>query len=796
MAENSISTEDPLRRLNRPFDKMFAAEIKQWVSKLPKNRDKKFKNPDHPDPRNELVGLAMSGGGMRSATYNLGVGQALARHNLMKDVDYISTVSGGGYYGSSLTSLMADDLPYNDDWDARLDTSGENFPYAFPAPLEGKHEDADYVPVHGQESPATRHIRENSNLLMPSVGLAGLFQTETWTAISRYLVSTALLLALYLLPSITGLLLLTFLIPNAVWVRFDPLGTGGTESWLANNLWFLTIPLWFLGVVALLAVISPRQNRSGDQFAPDWVRQIQRRLIFLFTVTGGAVLLVLGLWGYNFAINDSGIFLEFAMGMGAMGGASGTAMAIGVGKIMAPGRVKRVIGQLLFAVGGVLILGFGLVVWSYYLFVWLAHPQLNQTLLDGYGIYWGGWLLALDGVIFALLVTGIWGHQLLNFLAIHNLYERRLRRSWIIGAIPVRPPGAEGVPHPDQGWSRVWIRPDIKMAGLLRERVVSPIQLICTTLNIPGSTGPKLLDRKGDSFVVSPVYSGSALTRWMPTKDLSDISEMELARAMAISGAAESPNMGRQTTPLLSVIYTIFNIRLGWWIKNPRPTDKRGRLTVFAPWWLYWKEMLGKASHKDRLIYLSDGGHFENLGIYELLRRRCKYIIAVDATGEPPDPHEPLNFGGLGIPVRRARIDFGVEVDIDLAPLMRDPETGFVKSHFAVGTISYPRQDRHGSDDCDDEDTGTLVLIKSGRVKDSDTADILNYARQVNGEFPHDTTADQQFSSPQFESYRQLGYEAGSVVAKIAESAGVDATAAEKFRMLHKKYKHVIAQSE
>ncbi len=220
MAANTFDREDRLQRLDRPFDRMFAAEMKDWVSKLPKNSGKQFESLDHPDPGNELVGIAMSGGGMRSATYNLGVAQALDDGGLMKDVDYMSTVSGGGYFGSSLTSLCLEELPYNDNWDARLDMTKEGFPYAFPGPLRPASEAAS---VHGLESLATRHVRERSKLLTPALGL---FQTELWTAVSRYLASTFALWVLYLLPSVTAVLLLTLQIPDEVWVRFDLLGTG------------------------------------------------------------------------------------------------------------------------------------------------------------------------------------------------------------------------------------------------------------------------------------------------------------------------------------------------------------------------------------------------------------------------------------------------------------------------------------------------------------------------------------------------------------------------------------------
>ena len=204
--------------LNQEFDKVFEAEISEWVAKNRKYRSsnsedgaeyKDLQGVDHPDPRNELVGMAMSGGGTRSAVFNLGVAQALAQYGLMNQVDYMSTISGGGYLGSSLTSLCAEDLPYDtqdsENGPSRLDMTKDRFPYAFPGPLAQPPEGNNTSPeVHGLESPATRHVREYARLLIPG---SGIFHMETWTTISRYLVSTFALWVLFLLPMASAILL-------------------------------------------------------------------------------------------------------------------------------------------------------------------------------------------------------------------------------------------------------------------------------------------------------------------------------------------------------------------------------------------------------------------------------------------------------------------------------------------------------------------------------------------------------------------------------------------------------------
>ena len=195
------------------------------------------------------------------------------------------------------------------------------------------------------------------------------------------------------------------------------------------------------------------------------------------------------------------------------------------------------------------------------------------------------------------------------------------------------------------------------------------------------------------------------------------------------------------------------------------------------------------ASHKQAMVYLSDGGHFENLGLYELLRRRCKYIVAVDGTGEPSEK-QPLRFDGLGLAVRRARVDFGVLVDIDLRPMMRDPGTGHVKSYFAVGLIRYPRKDDgHGSAEKEDEDSGILIYIKGGIVEDSIPPDLISYHRGINPNFPHDPTADQQFDELQFESYRELGFLAGQAACKDTEK---DQDAGTRFENMASSYQEIL----
>ena len=229
--------------------------------------------------------------------------------------------------------------------------------------------------------------------------------------------------------------------------------------------------------------------------------------------------------------------------------------------------------------------------------------------------------------------------------------------------------------------------------------------------------------------------------------------------AITISGAAASPNMGYHSSPILAFLMTLFNVRLGFWMFNPSDSYTSLRHTLLGhprePWeprgpkwgtFYYLFELLAQASSRRKYIYLSDGGHFENLGLYELLRRRLPYIIVIDGESDPS-----MKFEALAGVIRKARSDFGIEITIDTSSIEQRDADGWSSAHAAVGQIQYP-----------DQAHGHLLYLKLS-VTGDEPQDILNY-RKINAEFPHQSTADQFFSESQFESYRRLGLHAADKV--------------------------------
>jgi hypothetical protein len=184
---------------------------------------------------------------------------------------------------------------------------------------------------------------------------------------------------------------------------------------------------------------------------------------------------------------------------------------------------------------------------------------------------------------------------------------------------------------------------------------LAPYHLINTALNIEASKYANRRGRNADFFIFSPLFTGSAATGYVETEQMEkDMTGLTAGTAMAVSGAAASSNMGSATIKPLVPTLAILNIRLGYWLTNPAKvagTLKKPLILWFLDRFYFMKEALGLLREDSETVYLTDGGHIENLGLYELLRRRCKLIIAIDGEADPD-----MSFGSLITLERYARI--------------------------------------------------------------------------------------------------------------------------------------------
>jgi len=363
----------------------------------------------------------------------------------------------------------------------------------------------------------------------------------------------------------------------------------------------------------------------------------------------------------------------------------------------------------------------------------------------------------------------------INEFSIHYLYRNRLIRCYLGASVRNRKA------HPFTAFSEC---DNFALASLRIPLVpkwpedARPLPIVNTSLNVERGNDLALQTRKARSFAFTPLYGGftrhlQGEAEWEsfygPTNEsgrdrLGYEDGITLGTCIAISGAAASPNMGSYSAPALAFLMTLFDVRLGWWIGNPRAESSSGRRKYWqrgSPAFGFFRllcELLGAATDGSKYVYLSDGGHFENLGIYELVRRGCKVIVACDASCD-----EAYSYTDLHNAIERCRVDFGAIITIDNESVMAPTGQGAnrrSKLHFLTGTIKYP--DSPKAD-------GKIIYIKPTLV-DGDPQDVLAYAG-VNTHFPHDSTANQWFDESHFENYRALGEAAGKSAIDAVEKA-------------------------
>ena len=403
------------------------------------------------------------------------------------------------------------------------------------------------------------------------------------------------------------------------------------------------------------------------------------------------------------------------------------------------------------------------------------------------------WRAALGLVALSVVLTRL---SDVNLFSMHSLYGNRLVRCYLAASQrkphenPVPPAPAKSGPIGVRGAYRdadsfTGFDPgdDFPLCALSRNAhggYAGPYPLFNATLNLTGGRDLAIQDRRAAPFVMTPDYCGSDLTGYAATpRRERDRSNLTLGRAMTISGAAADANMPLANSFALTALLTVFNARLGWWMQNPRPAEPTW------PWsWAAWlmrrltgrkptawaaasptgglgmrlfSEFLGRTNETDAYVHLSDGGHFDNSGVYELIRRRCRFVVALDAAEDVNDASE-----NLAAMMRVVRSDFGIRIRIDTSPLKKDA-AGLSRCHVAVGTIQY--------DDVDPgAPAGTFVFVRSSLTGD-EPSDLKEYAAR-DPRFPHHPTLpDQWFDATQFESYRALGYH-------LAESVFGEAVAA------------------
>ena len=785
------------------FKDVFRSElgaIRDRHNKLGATKIKQDNAATDPTTALELTGVTCSGGGIRSASFCLGVLQGLQSKKTLDRMDYLSTVSGGGYIGTTLTIGMS--------------SHGE-FPFG-------------RLDQESRETPEVRHLRDNSRYLMQN-GLPSVI-----TAIVIYLrgITMNVLVMLPILLCVAGfLLLLNADTKDLVTNRFLWLDLTGLlgQTRLPFTILILLILAGLLILYAVWVSLSPikpiEQRQRGAKVAG--IILVVALLAVLIEIH--AALLRLAFESQNLikapsvAVPGTGKFFEFVFNNAkafvlyvspfvllVLPFLKGLISKATTGESASWGDFARKLASrviLLFAASVVpLLLWLAMMQLAYWGTEIAQCPGIGGGLdCDRKDIMRAGWPHAPAFLQWYFEKTAYWRGAFLSFAiaaaalflfwpilsvnsnSLHQLYRDRLGQAFLIKR------KTDGTVKDEIDYAD-----DFKLSKIDAQR--APYHLINTALNVPGSKFANRRGRNADFFVFSQRYIGSEATGYVETRAAEvTVDGLNIGTAMAISGAAAAPNMGMASIRPLSPTIALLNVRLGRWIRHPldifnrnakleaekekkqkeaKGKEEKGKeekqeegerqfWRIPRPRHLLYEafsktgvsvEQLDAKALKKRggFVFLTDGGHIDNLGVYELLRRRCKLMIAIDGEADPD-----FDSGSLVQVERFARIDMNVIIKLNWEPIgirtqavTNEIKNGQLKEqpgpHVALGSISYPPLTPGG-----EREKGALIYIKASLS--GDESDYVIAYKKANPQFPHETTLDQLFSEEQFEAYRALG---------------------------------------
>lgn len=790
------------------------------------------------------IGLCLSGGGIRSAAFSLGVLQALSARHVFPRLDYLSTVSGGGFTGAALV--------------AGLKRNNGEFPFggaAGPGQAAGVNEYADNDAVRGLRD-RCRYLMPNSKFdLIVSLGIllrglsvnavivaAALFVAATLTlvlypteaaleshwllrtgipwgdriqayfgtqmiltrlgaiALSFWLVIWALGLSLrrssrfrkdpdshfargtaYVLILFAAVVITDLQQPILARIAAWKGETGPLFSWLSFGT-FLTTLFTGSGLIAVFwrRIVSFAQSvASSDTWAGLFKRIWSRIQLFVLAMVLPLLIYIAYLWLVILGLKTPPGSMVFDLPR--LTPLSGGDLAVYVILLSAAVILSSVlwsakigpISETLFSgswwrspesrsiwVRTIVVLACSVAIFA-------ACYRMGSVLVGYIAIiqaetestaaaYVAAYQATLQYGAFAVFLSMLAGRFTENANSLHRLYRDRLANAFFLG-------GDDGKP--------AYLFSDLSSLKS-KDLPLRPYLIVNAAANIQKSRSNKR-GRNADFFTVTPHYVGSDLTKYVKTKTYEAAEpHLDLAAATAISGAAVSSAMGRVGVAVLAPTLALLNLRLAYWVRNPRllRQDGRNHSAAVRDWKISYLfcEMFGWLHEGMSKINLSDGGHIDNLGLYQLLKRRCDVIFVSDAESDPG-----MTFASFVDVQRFARIDLGIRLEVPVADIreaalkrqaklnkegalsVRSPD----KAHVAIGRVYYP-ETQYGTGPTLSEKEGILVYVKSC-VTGDESDYVLDYEKRYR-RFPHEATSDQFFSEEQFEAYRALGFHATS----------------------------------
>lgn len=695
----------------------------EWLKGDPRTPPPDLPAPEPAAPRQGRIGICCSGGGIRSAAYSLGGLAVLRDAGLFRCSEpekrpVVSAVSGGSYIAASFATVASSLEP------------------------------EDKTEVYAANSPEERHLRNNSSYMAPGFG------------------GKARLLARIVLG----------MLPNIAIVGLAVFFVG----WLLGAFWAWSVPALgnrgepdagFWALIAIIAALAGVAIVLPDLLfrVRDTVSARMQTLSIRLLIASLAVLVVL------VALPELIAWLRDSP--------DAWVSDLSASLPLAPEDKSTV--DLLKQLNVVAVLGTMLsAVWTFVArrgkLVALAVGTIAGPLAVGIPVIIVAERVAVGGVSAAewealagaLVLAGVvWVFVDLNQWSLNPFYRRRLSSAFFVRR------DSEGRVEEQPFRNRVRF-------SQLETGERFPKLIVCAAANVSdvGVTPP---GRRATPFRFSKAGIGGPLVKVRPAKEYEDKAELlgrdaTLPAAVCVSGAAVSPTMGKKTLRAFTMLLTLTNVRLGVWLPNPgrlpaedaKPTRRARILGRLRRWlkndvlvrWVDWlgarrpgpqylfKEMFGRTSISDRYLYVTDGGHYDNLGLVELLRDGCTTIFCLDGGGDRAGSYQ-----ALGEAVALARSELGVDIEIDPLAIAPTKKKEFAPTDHVVGRIRYRGTTGEAPLDGQAGDEGTGILIYCRAAVTADAPWDVRDFRDRDPRFPIHSTLDQLFNDEKFESYRALG---------------------------------------
>lgn len=754
------------------------------------------------------TGLALSGGGIRSATFCFGFVRALAQNQVFSRFDYLSTVSGGGYIGAALGRL------YDDTQSAQQVEAG----------------------IARKDSMLLWWLRNNGRYLTPAgapdVGqacasvLRGVLATHFEIGVLLMLMSSIMVLPYLILQAwASG--------PWAMWLLEFQLNAGSFWWWAlalptvmaGHNIfgyWYVrecrqSFRAWLDVAVAVACAVvgwiwgasvlrdlsaGPSQSLTGSVvsalaclllFTPS-TAVAWRTLSPEDNVSRGRLhrtkAFALALWiALSMLIAGA---LDWLSWMVANGLATATLSRAWAGLLAAlpvpllllsrwglprvtawlsKRKTRPVRIEKLLNIAGLALLAALALAWAT-AFQYFAGPTMHWEWLPGWfkvspgAFEVQGWKWAiLTSVPLLYVLATLPNVEMLNLSSLHNFYRARIERAYVSAGNYKR--------FGPKGALVQATREATNVAGSLREAIDGddiellayaphlhggPVHLIncCINQTVDDRTENYNADRKGVALTVSSLGVETGTHPPQP----GSVAPGKLSTWAAISGAAASSGLGSRTAPGLAALLFLSGLRLGYWQERLAANGKGRRL--YRPELIRAEATARFPGLRSSHWYISDGGHFDNTGVYALLKRQPRLIVAADC-GADPD----YRFGDVENLVRKAQIDYRADI-VFVRPQLPANTTDAEKQLHA--SIALPDEITLSTTEAayillgcvhyEDGSKGTLVILKPRRVPHI-TLDVAAYASR-NATFPQQATSDQFFDEEQWEAYHQLGYQLGN----------------------------------